>query len=246
MRLPVCRRIARELRQAWQTAFGKREMAMSVLDYERYWELQKPGTGVDPLSRETSFFNHIEENSTVLDIGCGTGRFLGYLLEKKRGVRVLGLDVAEEAINTARERGINCQVADVSSPDFELIESYDYIVIAEVLEHIPNPETLLLKLKENYRRALFISIPNIGYYPHRLRLLLGSFPDQTRWHPAEHLRYWTVRDFKEWLRELGYQTNQTIASTGFPILARLWPNLFSNQVVFIIIRPGNISSSEPS
>lgn len=234
MRLPVRRRIVREIRQAWQTAFGKREMAMPVLDYERYWELQKPGVKNDPLEREVVFSNYIENHSTVLDIGCGVGRFLSYLMTIKEEVQVFGLDVSQEAVDTACTRGINCQVVDVSLSNFELERVYDYIVIAEVLEHLPNPEALLLKLKGKYRKALFLTIPNIGYYPHRLRLLLGSFPLQTRWHPAEHLRYWTIRDFQEWLENLGYKASEIVTSNGFPGLMRLWPNLFGHQIVFIV------------
>lgn len=216
---------------------------MPVLDYEYYWELQKEGAGEAPLPREISFSDSIEENSTVLDIGCGTGRFLNYLMKSKKNVRAMGIDVSKEAIAVAQSKGLNCQVVDINSPDFELAEICDYIIVAEVLEHIPHPEALLLKLKGNYRKALFISIPNIGYYPHRIRMLLGSFPVQTRWHPAEHLRYWTVADFTEWLGHLGYRMEAAIPSSGFPGLNKWWPNLFCNQVTFVI--PSDRSVEEP-
>ena len=236
--LPTGRRIYRDLERAWHSAFGKREMVMPVLDYEHYWELQSPTVGNAPLEREVIIAEHIEDDSTVLDIGCGVGRFLAYLRDCKTGIRCSGIDVSGNAVQLAIEKGLDCSVVDVTSSDFEVDQVYDYIVLSEVIEHLPNPEALLLKLKAKYRKALFVTIPNIGYYPHRLRLLVGSFPVQTVWHPGEHLRYWTVSDFKEWMSCLGFRVEKSVASNGFPGLAHLMPNLFGLQIVFMISSDG--------
>jgi len=214
--------------------FGRREMAMAVLDYDRYWELRREGDETTLRARDIIISNRIESHSSILDIGCGTGRLLAHLAGSKQNVELFGLDVAPRAIEIARAKGLNCQVADVMSPEFNLERDYDYIVVSEVLEHLHNPEVLLLKLRGRYRKTLFVTIPNVGYYPHRLRLLFGSFPVQTVWHPAEHLRYWTIRDFEQWLQDLGFRANEVRASNGFPRLAKWWPNLLGNQVIFVL------------
>jgi methionine biosynthesis protein MetW len=234
--------LRREAERAWALAFGVRQMVMPVLDYDRYWELRH-SSDTNPLGRDIVFVRAIDDGSSVLDIGCGTGRFLAYLLSVKKQIKAQGLDVSSKAVEVARGKGIECQVVDVTSPSFDLEQDYDYIVISDVLEHLPNPEALLLKLRGKFRKTLLISVPNIGYYPHRLRLLLGSFPIHTAWHPAEHLRYWTVTDFQEWLGHLGYRVEKVRASNGFPLLANLRPNLFGHQMVFIVgVSEGNFNS----
>jgi methionine biosynthesis protein MetW len=156
---------------------------------------------------------------------------LQYLAET-RDTSGYGVDVSQEAIKLARARGIHAEVADIAS--WQIDQEYDYIILSEVLEHLVNPEEVIAQVRPRFRKALIVSIPNIGYYPHRLRLLLGRFPLQWVLHPAEHLRYWTVVDFVEWIGQFGLQAVDVRSSNGLPILHRLWPNLLSNQVIFVI------------
>jgi len=220
-----------ELRKAWKYICERRRMAIEVLDYERYWSLLGEGRVAE---RFHIFADLIEDGTSVLDVGCGSGVFLQFLAQNKKNVKGFGIDVSAEAVRRAREKGVDSAVVDVADAEFQLNGVYDYIVLSEILEHIPNPEEVMLKLRGNFRRALLISIPNIGYYPYRLRLLRGSFPLHWGLHPGEHLRYWTVSDFLFWADQLGFRVEKVIASNGFPYLARWWPNLLGNQVVFVV------------
>jgi methionine biosynthesis protein MetW len=227
-----------ELWNAWQHVCQRKSMAMKVLDYERYWLLLGEG-GV--AERFRIFVDLIEDGTSVLDIGCGSGVFLQFLAQNK-DVKGFGIDVSAEAVRRARAKGVNSKVVDVTEPGFQLDGAYDYVILSEILEHIPNPEGLMLKLKGRFRRAMLISIPNIGYYPYRLRLLRGSFPLQWGLHPGEHLRYWTVKDFFFWVDQLGFRAEKVIASNGFPYLANWWPNLLGNQVVFVVREKRDVPS----
>jgi methionine biosynthesis protein MetW len=214
-------------------------MAMKLLDYERYWlSLGEGGVA----ERFRVFADLIEDGTSVLDIGCGSGVFLQFLAQNKKDVKGFGIDVSAEAVRRAREKGLNSKVVDVTEPEFQLDDIYDYIVLSEVLEHIANSEGLMLKLRKKFRRAILISIPNIGYYPYRLRLLCGSFPLQWGLHPGEHLRYWTVSDFLFWVDQLGFRVEKVIASSGFPYLASWWPNLLGHQVVFVVQEKRDVPS----
>lgn len=228
------KQLSRDCRRAVQYLFGPRRMVMPVLDYERYWDLQQADITTSPTERDLIFARLVGDAGSVLDIGCGTGRLLSFLQATKPRLDTFGLDVSHRAIEIARQRGCNCEVADATVSDFRLTRKYDYIVLSEVLEHLPNPEQLLINVKGSFTKGLLISIPNIGYYPHRLRLLAGSFPIHSQWHPAEHLRYWTVRDFREWTSNLGFTLEHVEASNGFPVLYRAWPNLFGHMVVFLV------------
>ena len=71
---------------------------------------------------------------TVLDVGCGTGFFTAYYLE--RGARVTGLDIAPVAVERleARHPDARFMLADVS--EAALAERFDVVNAIDVLYHI--------------------------------------------------------------------------------------------------------------
>lgn len=219
----------------WHTVKYIRQMpdvTLPRMDYENYWRMR----GYHSFQpRYRIITDIVAPDSTVLDIGCGEGLLLAHL-SQVRSIKGLGLDISSEAVRIARERAVQAEVADILT--WRLDEEYDYIIISEVLEHLPTPEDVIAKVCGHFRRALIVSIPNIGYYPHRLRLLFGRFPLQWGFHPAEHLRYWTVVDFKQWIRSFGLEVTAVYSSNGLFLLHKYWPNLFGNQVVFVIKSPG--------
>jgi methionine biosynthesis protein MetW len=204
--------------------------AMDRMDYDDYWKI-RGNFGFS--TRYQVFENLIDPGSSVLDIGCGDGSTLKYLHET-RNTTGEGLDISESGVKMAREKGMTASVADVSAEDFKIEKVYDYIIISEVLEHIPNPEDVLAKTKGRFSKGLILSIPNTGYYLYRLRLLFGRFPVQWALHPGEHLRFWTLPDFRACLGACGLQVAAMKTHTGFLFLHALWPSLFADTAVFLV------------
>ncbi|NOZ06119.1 MAG: methyltransferase domain-containing protein [Chloroflexi bacterium] len=205
-------------------------LRLQQMDYDAYWQTRGPHE-VQPRVRLMARF--IEQGSSVYDVGCGDGTALAYL-RQSRNIEAHGCDLSEVAAQMAQEKGLHVQVCDVTAPDFRFDGTFDYIVISEVLEHIPDPEALLQKARGHFRRGLIVTIPNIGHIKHRARLLLGRFPVQWVYHPGEHLRFWTVLDFLRWAAELDYHAAAVHPSNGSPWLYKRWPNLFANQVIFVL------------
>lgn len=200
------------------------------MDYDDYWIDKAP---FKFSGRYPVFAEIIEENSTLFDIGCGNGATLKFLIEKKN-IRGEGVDISHEAIKVARSKGIEAFVADIGTPEFQITKEYDYIIISEVLEHISNPEDVMEKVKGKFNKMLIVSIPNIGHYMHRLRLLFGHFPIQWAFHPSEHLRFWTVKDFKKWVSDLGFKIFGMRTHSGVPFLRKCMPSLFADSIVFLL------------
>jgi len=62
--------------------------------------------------------------------------------------------------------------------------------------------------------------------------LFGSFPIQWRVHPGEHIRFWTYRDLKWWLKELDlYDRSEIYVYEGIPFLNKIWKSLFGAAFV---------------
>lgn len=80
-------------------------------------------------------FKEKQTGLEILEIGCGTGEITQFL--EKYG-RVTAVDIAPEALNYARERGVkNTILGDVNRIDLtHLTGLFDLVVAFDVLEHI--------------------------------------------------------------------------------------------------------------
>jgi len=229
------------IRQRWVSLFGYNRPISLAIDYDRYWE-RKRGSNMGYLSafqldRVKAIAEVMPEGVSVLDVGCGEGTILQYLIEHK-AVDAHGVDISERAVAHCRAQGLDVWLADVTRPDvLDALGEYDYIILSEIIEHLPTPEELLEGLQSHVRQAFIISVPNTGYIWHRLRLLLGRFPLQWLAHPGEHLRFWTHLDFLWWANWLGYRVQAAIPYQGTPGLKRLWPNLFASGMLYVL-EPG--------
>lgn len=86
---------------------------------------------------------HVPPHSSVLDVGCGTGSIL-HRLEPTRGV---GLDLSPRMVHLARAKYPNLEfrVEDIARPVRR--ERYDFVLLSDVLEHLPDLEAALEGLK---------------------------------------------------------------------------------------------------
>ncbi|MBU4142860.1 class I SAM-dependent methyltransferase [Patescibacteria group bacterium] len=208
------------------------------VSYDKYWETR--GRNASPVlsdwqkKRADIVLKAIEKNSSVLDLGCGNGAFIKYL-EVKAGIKGVGVDLNDKILEQAKSIGvatIKMDITDLNS--IKSLPEFDYITGFEIIEHLSCPEGLLDCLRGKARKAMFFSIPNTGYYAHRLRLLLGKFLLQWASHPGEHLRFWTVSDVKWWLKSLGFNIESLELYEGIPLLNKIWPSLFAQGMVFKI------------
>ena len=83
----------------------------------------------------------------VIEVGCGTGNFTRYLLDREA---VMGLDVVDRCVSELLERlgnpaNVEARVLDVQAQDFLELTSFrpDTVVCLNVLEHIPDHELAL-------------------------------------------------------------------------------------------------------
>ena len=78
----------------------------------------------------------IEDNSLVVDAGCGTGELIKYLFHLKKGCVFSGIDFSEVSINDARKERPNCRfIADDVLNLSKYYSEVDYVVSFETIEH---------------------------------------------------------------------------------------------------------------
>jgi len=218
----------RELQHAFAGMVRKPAWGPQIEDYDAYWRHRAPGS-LHP--RFEIIASGVGMGDSMLDVGCGDGVMIEYLMAAKK-VRAVGIDVSVEAVRLAQARGVDARVESLG--DLQRSGAmFDHVVMSEVVEHVADAERFVSDAWTMARKALWLTFPNIAYFPHRLRLLSGKFPVQWVVFPGEHLRFWSVPDFAAWLVGLSLPVSQVAASSGFTFarLHRAWPNLFGNQIV---------------
>ncbi len=226
-----------KLRKIYAYLFENFPFTTEAFDYEEYWNRLSEETNrpISPFKLRL-MEEIIDQGSRVLDIGCGDGTLLDYL-RRAKGIEAHGIETSDKAIELARGKGIQVEKADITQREFQLTETYDYIIVSEVLEHLPNPEQLMLEFRGKFSKCLLITIPNTGFVGERLRLLLGRFPKQWVFHPSEHLRFWTVTDFIFWCQQLVFRVESYygLLDEVYDVKIKLWkyyPKLFSRFILY--------------
>jgi len=163
----------------------------------------------------------IPASSRVLEIGCATGHLSEYLIQEK-GCAVIGVEAELEQAAAARERGVAVIGGLVDHPDIQAQvddfvaerQPFDVVFMSQVIEHIAEPEGLLLKVHDwlSPDGALVISTCNIAHWQCRLRLLRGRWEyEDYGIFDRDHLRFFTMKSFAGLLRRCGYR----VVESGF-------------------------------
>lgn len=154
--------------------------------------------------------------SPILDVGAAQGT-LGHLIHGS-GLAIDAVeanrDWAEQARPYYRSTWANI-VEDAPLPERE----YKLVVCADVLEHTPDPLSVLRRLRAAATddATFIVSLPNVAHLAVRLMLLFGYFPKMDRGIlDRTHLHFFTKDTAQETMRQAGLHI-QRITATGIPL-----------------------------
>ena len=89
----------------------------------------------------------IDENSQVLDVGCGDGILMDYLIEEKK-VNIRGIEISKTKVQNCIAKGLTIIEGNAEKdlrqfPD----KSFDYVILSQTLQAFLNPEKVINELK---------------------------------------------------------------------------------------------------
>ena len=156
---------------------------------------------------------------SIVDIGCGDGRFTSELSKAFPGVKVVGIDYSGRAIRLAKAMNPTIPFVQMDIAESSPKEKYDVGILMEVLEHIP-PEEI-----KNFLQGVSDLLCDGG-------VLFVTVPHSNKLVEPKHFQHFTVEsllnslgDFFEPCKIVPFEKNSirkrildTILANGYFIL----------------------------
>ena len=162
---------------------------------------------------------HVTGECVVLDVGCARG-FLGAWLTPPE-FYLMGVDIEKSFLENLNANYRQAILADIEQlPRLPLARAPHVLVLADVLEHVRQPEAVLTGLCRQHLTpgaAVIISLPNAVHLYVRLSILAGRFNYAERGIlDRTHVRFYTLSTALDLCRKCGIVVEQ-VAVTPTPL-----------------------------
>jgi len=136
--------------------------------------------------------------SKVLDIGTAGGAFME--ASNTYGYETFGLEPSADLVIRGKTRGLNIQQGTIENHNFQK-NSFDMICLWDVIEHLADPKSALIKIKELLKAdgILLINFPDIGTLQAKIA---GKY---FWWILSVHLHHFTRKSIKNLCSATGFQ-----------------------------------------
>ena len=143
--------------------------------------------------------NLIEENTRVLDVGCGDGTLMEHLKNDKK-IDIRGIEISKNNVQKCIGKGLTVIEGDAEKDLGQFPDgSFDFVILSQTLQAFLNPEKVISELLRVGKKAI-VTIPNFGYWKVRLHLLTKGTMPITRtlpdeWYNTPNLHMCSIKDF---------------------------------------------------
>jgi len=141
----------------------------------------------------------VPQGARVLDLGCGDGALLSYLL-RERGCTGYGVEIDDANVLACARRGVNVVQLNLDEGLAMFGDnSFDVVLQIDTLQHLRNAEVMLRETARVGKSGI-VAFPNFAHWPNRLSILRGRMPVTRRlpyqWYDTPNIRVGTFKDFE--------------------------------------------------
>jgi methionine biosynthesis protein MetW len=183
----------------------------------------------------------VEPQSRVLDLGCGRGELMGYLVQAKR-VAATGVDLDFGRISACVRGGLSADQGDMTDfmrafPD----NHFDRIICSRTLHELTDPAGVILEALR-VGRTVTVGFVNHGFWKNRVGGLVRGRKVQnavytTPWHESRPTNPLTIADFEDFCRERSVRIARRVHLLGdWRTPCPFLPNLLAGYALYDLAR----------
>ena len=200
---------------------------------DQWWDEQgafRTLHAINPLRLEWISRHVPLQGQNVLDVGCGGG----ILAESMAlaGARVLGIDLAEPSLQTARThaaaqqvQALNYRCMSVEDLAREQPQSFDVVTCMEMLEHVPDPASVVQACADLVKPGGWVFVSTIARNPKSFLMaivgaeyILNMLPRGTH----EYAKLLRPSELAASCRAVGLDVTHTCGLEHNPLTRRYW------------------------
>ena len=157
----------------------------------------------------------IENNTRVLDVGCGDGTLMEYLKTNKE-IDIRGIEISKSNSQKCVSKGLTVIEGDAEKDLTQFPDSsFDFVILSQTLQAFLNPEIVIQELLRVGKKAI-VTVPNFGFWKVRLHLLIKgtmpitkNLPDE--WYNTPNLHMCTIKDFYNFCHDREIKLDKALA-----------------------------------
>jgi len=182
-------------------------------------------------------YSIVEDNSRVLDLGCGEGELLYPLVRDKR-VRAQGIELDDKAIQECVKKGLSVFHDDIENSLREFPDhSFDYVILNQSMQEVKKVDHVIQEALRIGNKVI-VGFPNFAYIKSRFMLffrgrspITGSLP--YLWFDTPNVRFLSITDFKSFCDEKNIRIVESYYM-GEKEIIHFWPNLLALNAIFVL------------
>ena len=184
----------------------------------------------------------IDDKEKILDVGCGSGNLLDFLLKTKKAV-CRGIEISQSGVNDCVKKGLSVIQGDANYdlddyPD----DAFSTVILSQTIQAMIFPDTVIKNLIRIGRRAI-ISFPNFGYWKVRKDLMFkGKMPKNDilpyEWFDTPNIHLCSCKDFQIFCKNnnIIIEKFMCLSEKGIEMKKNYFSNLLAYQVIFLCIK----------
>lgn len=213
----------------------------AVLELLGTGALFSPGGRYRAVDEVLDYHNPVE---SLLEVGCGLGETTAWMLRYSK--QAVGSDIWLQS-PLKREQPLPLRFCEMDADRVWPFanSSFDVVVAMMVLEHVFDPFHFVKECARVMKSdgTLFLNIPLISFYRHRLDIIMGRVPttsspdwfERGLWDGA-HIHYFNLPLLRKLLGTVGLKVQKKYALGRFHQLKVLWPSLLCADITLVVTR----------